>query len=299
MPHHAVLILGFALGLVSALFFAFYMVPQKVLKLDTISYLGAISLGVLLTSLLPYAWSGFPHNSTWLERGEAVLCGLMWGLGTMAFSASITRIGMALATPIKNTTGVLGTLVGLIILREWHTTNPWLTLLGSGLIVGSAIMIGFTGHADVPRRHTLSGVALALGAACCYASYLYPLNRVVASVGYVEFTPWMAVGIVITAGAGVLLRPGGVRVLQQYPLSAYAWSLLGGASWTIALYALAASMDRVGLAISWSLAQLNTLPAVFMGIVFFHEVSFRAHAGKILLGLLCATAGTIFLAMAK
>ncbi len=299
MPHQLVIILGFLLGIVSALFFAFYMVPQKVLKLDTISYLWAIALGVLLSALIPYVWVGCPHHATWWQRGEAVFCGLVWGLGTMAFSASIGRIGMALATPFKNTTGVLGTLVGLLFLQEWRTTNATYALLGSALIVVSAVVIGMTGGADVPRRHTVSGILLALAAAVCYASYLYPLKQVVAAVGYWEFTPWMAVGILITATVAVLLRPGGVRVLRTYPLSAYAWSLLGGAAWTIALYALSASMGMVDLSIAWSLAQLNTLPAVFLGIVAFHEVSFRAHAGKVLLGLLCATIGTVLLALAK
>ncbi|HEX2949373.1 MAG TPA: GRP family sugar transporter [Armatimonadota bacterium] len=296
---NTILVLGFILGILSALFFAFYMVPQKIVKIDNTSFLWTMGLGVLVTSLIPYAIVGFPTASNWWQRGAGILCGVVWGLGTLAFAAGINRIGLALATPIKNTTGVLGTLVGFIFFHEWHTTNPWLGIGGSVLIVAAAIIIGLAGDKSSPRQHTLTGIACSLVAALCYASYLYPLKRVVQVVGYWEFTPWMAVGILLTATVAVLLRPGGFRAFIQYQPRVYGLALLGGVAWAIALFCLAASMVMVDLSVAWSLAQLNTIPAVFLGALLFREIDFHANKKVISLGLLAATFGTILLGLAK
>lgn len=293
------IILGFVFGMLSALFFALYMLPQKLGKIDHTTYIWTMGVGVLITALIPYVWMGCPHASTWPQRGYALLCGVVWGVGTLAFATAIHRIGLALATPFKNTTGVIGTLVGLLLFHEYKTTNPWLALGGSILIVVAAILIGQTGHADTPRRSVLAGIGFSLIAALCYASYLYPMKIVVKAIGYWEFTPWMAAGILLTATVAVLARPGGVRAFRAYSPRLLASSLLGGMAWTIALFCLAASMDMVDLSVAWSLAQLNTVPAVFFGIVLFHEVHVPSHWRTLAIGLLAATVGTILLGFSK
>lgn len=293
------IILGFALGILSAIFFAFYMVPQKLTRMDTVSYLWVMAIGVLCTSLVAYGLAGFPQHATLVHKGLAIMCGLVWGVGTMAFAGAIARIGLTSATPIKNTTGVIGTLVGLVLFQEWRTTDPALALGGSLLIVASAIVIGMTGDEDTPHKATLGGILLALLAALCYASYLYPMKQALQAINTWEFAPWMAVGILITATIAVTVRPGGWRAVRAYPPRHHGLALLGGVAWALALFSLAVSMLKVDLAVAWSLAQLNTLPAVFMGIVVFHEVHWRTHWPKIMLGLLAATIGTVLLGWAK
>jgi glucose uptake protein GlcU len=275
------------------------MVPQKITRMDNTTYLLVMSLGVLIVSLILYALVGCPHASNWIERAKAIFCGLVWGLGTLAFAASIQRVGLAIATPIKNTTGVLGTLAGLIFLQEWKTTNPWFALMGSVLIVAAAIVIGQTGNTATTRRHSTTGVIFALLAAVFYSSYLIPLKEVVNHVGYWEFTPWMALGICISAAIAVVARRGGMRDFSRYPLRNYAFALLAGVFWIIALYTMTASLEMIDVSIAWSLAQLNTIPAVFIGILAFHEIDFRSHRRMIYLGLLVAALGTILLGWAK
>lgn len=300
------IIAGFILGMLSAFFFALYMLPQKFGKVDHTTYIWGMGIGVLLTSLLAYQLvhvfaptaDNFPHPSNWTQRELALLCGVVWGIGTLSFAAAIQHIGLALATPFKNTTGVIGTLVGLVLFQEYKTTDPWLALGGSALIVGSAIIIGRTGHADTPRSSVQGGIGYSLLAAVCYASYLYPMRIVVRSVGYWEFTPWMGLGILLTATAAVLLRPGGVRAFRNYPVRVLAGSLLGGAAWTVALLCLAASMKMIDLSVAWALAQLNTIPAVFFGIAFFREVHVPTHWRTLVIGLLAATVGTFMLGWA-
>jgi glucose uptake protein GlcU len=296
---YCVIILGFILGIVSAVFFAFYMVPQKVLKLSTTTYLWWVGLGMLGTSLLPWIAVGCPHRGDWRQHLLAMLCGMVWAVGTMCFSAGIHRIGLALATPFKNTTGVFGTLVGLYFLQEWKTTNPWLCLAGSMLVVLSALLIGAAGNGDVPKRANLLGIVGALGAALCYASYIAVLKGVVEAVGYWEFAPWMGIGITATAGLGVLLRPGGLHDARTVTARQGMIALLGGVSWILALYALVISMHLVDLSVAWALAQLNTIPAVILGIAVFREVRFRANWLKITAGLLAATVGTVLLGLSK
>lgn len=290
-------ILGFIFGILSALFFACYMVPQKLVRQQTPTYLWWMSLGVLVTALIPFAMLGFPMHADWPARGTALLCGIVWALGTLSFAAAIARIGLAQATPIKNTTGVLGTLVGLVVLSEWRTTDPILCLLGSVAIVGSAIVIG-AATPSTPRPTSAIGVCYALGAAVCYASYLYPMKRVLQQVSYVEFTLWMAAGILLMSTVNVLVTRHLRDVLAQPPRAALL-AMLGGVSWALALFCLAAGLNYAGLAIAWSLAQLNTVPAVFIGMFAFHEVRWASQWPKITLGLVAAVAGTLLLALSK
>ena len=299
----SITILGFALGILSALFFGLYMVPQKLVKIDNSTFLLSMGFGVLFTSLLAYGLAlalGLAHyHHQLVPKLYGVICGTVWGLGTLSFAASIGRIGMTLATPIKNTTGILGTLVGLIIFHEWQTTNPWLGVGGSLLIVVSAILISATNDKNAPRRHSAIGVIYALLAACCYASYLVPMKLAVKMVGYWEFTPWMALGILLTTTLAVVLRADGRRDFVSYPWRVYGLSMLGGASWTIALITMSASMNMIDLSVAWALAQLNTIPAVFLGSLVFHEIHFATHRRLIYLGLLAATIGTFLLGWAK
>ena len=99
--------------------------------------------------------------------------------------------------------------------------------------------------------------------------------------------------------AAVLLRPGGLRAFRATIPPAYSLaSLLGGTAWTVALLCLAASMKMIDLSVAWSLAQLNTIPAVFFGIAFFREVHLPTHWRTLTLGLLAATVGTFMLGWA-
>ena len=293
------IIFGFALGLLSALFFAFYMVPQKIIKVDHATYLFTMSIGVLICAMIAWWLAGSPQDSLPWQRAVGIGCGVIWGIGTLSFAAAIKRVGFTLATPVKNTTGVLGTLVGLIFFQEWRTTNPWLGLGGSILIVLAAIIISYTGDKNAKRERTIAGISFALFSACCYASYLYPLKIVVQDIGYWEFTPWMAVGIIITGTVALFLRRGSLQAIRKLSVPQIILSLLGGAAWCIALLSLAASMNMVDLAVAWSLAQLNTIPAVFMGAIFFREIHFVTYRKTIYLGLLVATVGTILLGLAK
>ena len=167
------IIAGFILGILSAFFFALYMLPQKFGKVDHTTYIWSMGIGVMLTALLPIARDSSRRRgrisriaSNWSQRGLAMLCGVVWGIGTLSFAAAIQRIGLALATPFKNTTGVIGTLVGLLLFQEYKTTDPWLALGGSILIVGSAIIIGRTGRADTPRSSVRAASAIRCSPRC-------------------------------------------------------------------------------------------------------------------------------------
>ncbi|MEI7834511.1 MAG: GRP family sugar transporter [bacterium] len=283
----------------SAFFFAFYMVPQKLVVIETPAYLWVMSIGVLITTAIPWAATGFQSSGSWVERGEGLLCGVGWMLGTLAFAAGIKRLGLALATPIKNITGVLGTLVGLILFQEWRNTNPLLCTIGSMLIVTAAIIIGQTGKAKTSTRASAAGIIFALLAAVAYASYLVPMKQALKVIGVYPFAPWMALGMVGMATVILLTQRGGVRLVAGYAPRVYFISLLGGACWAIAFLTMAQSVTYVGLSIAWALCNLNTVPAVFLGILAFHEISFREQWPKITVGLLAATVGTLLLGLSK
>ena len=119
------IIAGFILGMLSAFFFALYMLPQKFGKVDHTTYIWSMGIGVLHHRLARLSSSCISSRRRGrISRCPATggsaswPCSAAWSGGSARcpFAAAIQHIGLALATPFKNTTGIIGTLVGLLAL---------------------------------------------------------------------------------------------------------------------------------------------------------------------------------------
>lgn len=307
-------IVGFSLALLSMFGFGLYMVPRKFSRLRDFDFVLSMCFGAVLTTQVVRALAhdgDFPvveATGLWLSFA----CGPIWALGVLFYTLSVSHMGLALATPIKNTTAVLGAIFGLVLFAEWRETNPLYAIAGSCLVVLCAVVLAACGRCTEngpvacrtrPGTRTIVsgvGVLCALLAAVFFAAYTIPL-RLAQQAGVDNYTLMAYMGLgTLTGGLGLWLGfSRGRRRWVTEPLRDHALAALAGCIWALATLTMTAAIMRIGLAVTWPVVNLNTIVTVAVGVVIFGEISFRACARPIALAMLCAIAGTVLLGLAR
>jgi len=297
-------LLGFLLASLSAVLFGLYMVPRKLTRLWDCEFVLSMAIGVQLATVLVWGMMRAmapPPDAPSLSHLYAFLCGPLWAMGILSYTFSITHMGLALSTPIKNTTAVIGTLIGIVFFAEWTTTAPIPCLIGSALIVVCAIVLGMAGDTSGNRSQvTPAGVAWAIAAAIFFASYTIPMKLATGlNLDVHTLMLWMASGILITQIALFrwLRRP--LTTWLRYPFRDHFMAALAGWLWYGGILAMIGGIERIGLAVTWPISNLNTIVTVLIGIVAFHEVDTGQHRNKIAAGLFIGAIGVILLGLSK
>ncbi len=295
--------LGFSLALVAMVLFGLYMVPRKFSRLNDFGFVLTMCLGAAVTTQAGQFIVHGGHLPPVSARGAwlAFSCGPIWSLGILFYTLAVSQMGLTLATPIKNTTAVLGTVVGLAAFSEWRQVQPVVALAGSLLVVACAILLARTGERAGARSFaTPAGVLFALLAALFFATYTVPLKLAQAQrVDTYRLIAAMGLGTLAGSIPLTALFGGGWREWRRHAASDHLWAALAGAIWALATIAMAEAIRRIGLALTWPLTNLNTVVTVAAGILVFHEVDPRKHARLIALAMLCAGVGTLLLGLAR
>jgi glucose uptake protein GlcU len=304
---------GFFLALVAMVLFGLYMVPRKLSRLRDFDFVLSMCIGTVIFTqiarLLAHPSSAQPMSLS--ANLLALSCGLVWTFGMLSYTLSVTQMGLALATPIKNTTAVIGTVFGLVIFAEWRETNAVLTLIGSVLVVACAIILARAGNGKAEETppenavHTRStvnplGVFWALMAALGFAAYAVPF-KFAQRMGMDSYTLTAQTGIGTLIGSALLfvIFSRGRRRWFRESLRDHFFAALCGAIWAAATITMAEAILRIGLAVTWPVTNLNTIVTVAAGIFWFHEIDARKHARTIVIAMLCATVGSLLLGVAR
>ncbi len=294
---------GWLLAAASLLFFGLYMVPRKLCKLRDFEFVASMAFGVVPTTLAAtlIAHRGIGDALPVLGIGLSFLCGLIWTVGILFYTLSVTQMGLALATPIKNTTAILGTVFGLVFFAEWQQTRVLPALLGSALVAACAVVLGMTGERKGNRSFvTPLGILFALLAAVFFAAYTIPLKFAM-KLGLDTYRLIAVMGLGSAVG-GIILLVAQQKTLAAWikqPVVDHVWAAVAGATWAFATMAMTEAIGHIGLAVTWPVANLNTVVTVACGIAFFHEVSVRKFWKLLALGMLCAIVGVALLGLAK
>lgn len=286
--------------------FGLYMVPRRYSRVSSSRFMFFMGVGTLAGAyVLGRTFGGNLDVSVEL-RMMAVVGGIIWGLGTLAYSMGVQKIGLSRSTPVKNTTAILGTLYGIVIFREFTLADPAglaMAVAGSGLIVLAAILLGAVTspgeeHIPIERNTFVAGVALSLTAALCYSFYAIPLKYAVQNgLSPTGFLYYMGQGAFLAMAALALVvrgsepPPAGVGEVGLLPLAA-------GILWAAASAFCNSAIQLVGISIAWPVGNLNTVVAVAYGTWFLNEVRVAEHRRELYQGLLAATVGVALLALA-
>jgi glucose uptake protein GlcU len=296
-------LIGYGLATLALVFFGLYMVPRKLTGLRDLPFVLSMSVGIVLTntvaSLLLFRTP--LRDGGQAGHGYALLCGPLWYAGVLFYSISVSRMGLTLSTPIKNTTAVLGAVIGLVVFAEWRETKPIEALIGAILVVVSAIIISRTGENDCRRSCvTPTGIVAAIGAAIMFASYTIPFKLAQgAGVDTVTLIGYMGWGILPTAALAFAALDRDWRGWWHRAPREHLYAGLCGALWVVASIAMGEAIRRIGLAITWPFTNLNTIVTVACGIVFFHEINARKFWKVLLAGLVVGVLGVALLGLAR
>jgi glucose uptake protein GlcU len=299
---------GFILAFVCMVLFGLYMVPRKFSSLRDFEFVLSMCIGAAITTQSaqfiahPHGLPAMAPAARWLS----LLCGPIWALGMLSYTLSVTHMGLTLSTPIKNTTAVLGTIFGLVLFAEWRETAPVPAMVGSLLVVACAWVLAAcgdsSGNAEAKGRNAVTplGVMWALLAAFFFAAYTVPLKM--AQARHADSFCISALMGLGTLGAAIVLMaifsPHPRRWLRQ-PTKAHLWAGVAGVTWALASISMIQAIERIGLAITWPIANLNTLVTVAAGIVLFHEVDMRHHGWRVWAASGLAVVGTLLLGAAR
>ncbi len=292
--------------------FGLYMVPRKLSRLRDYGFLLTMCVGAVLTTLAAHL---LVHGSLRPAAGPlgawlSFSCGPVWTLGMLFYTLSVSQMGLTLATPIKNTTAILGTVLGLAVFAEWRETNAVLAIIGSALVVACAVVLARCSEPSpasddevaAPARSTVTplGVVFAVLAALFFAAYTIPMKLAQREhVGTLDLMEYMAGGTLLGGLClfGVFSR--GRRAWLRASPADHAWAALSGVTWALATVAMTQAITRIGLAITWPVTNLNTIVTVAAGILLFREVDLAKHARTIALAMACAIAGTVLLGFSR
>jgi len=292
------LLVGFLFALGSAVFFGLYMVPRKMAHGTPAQFAVGMISGVLVGVTLLQLAGGARLVASARQVVSGYLSGVLWAAGIALFSQAVSRMGLARATPIKNTTAVMGTILALVFAGETAEVHPALALLGSGLVVSAAVILGRMSCEDgaaCSSGGSVRGVALSLGAAVAFASYAVPLKGLLRQgVPRTEAIFWIAQGAFVGSLVFFCRRWRELRAVAGCP-ACMTWAPLGGLVWLAGALCLAVGIEKTGISIAWSVGNLNTLVAVAVGTWVFREVHPGRHRLALALGLLSAAAGVICL----
>lgn len=296
-------IIGFGLALLAMVLFGLYMVPRKLSGLRDFDFVLTMCLGALVTTQVARLVAHGGHPPALTPRGQwmAFCCGPVWSLGILFYTLSVTQMGLALATPIKNTTAVLGTVFGLAFFAEWQDTHPLLALVGSVLVVVCAVVLGQCGERNGTRSHVTGlGVLYAILAAVFFAAYTIPLKLAQREhVDSYSLIAWMGWGTVLGASCLFIGLSHDHRRWLREPWRDHFHAALAGSIWALSSITMTEAIRRIGLAVTWPITNLNTLVTVAVGVLVFREIDVRKYSRTILWGFLLAVAGSILLGLAR
>jgi drug/metabolite transporter (DMT)-like permease len=280
----------------AAIFFGIFILPRKHSESKPVEF--QVYMSPIVPALLAL-WALLEGHGFYLRSEHsflAALAGGLWAVGSVAYSASVDRVGVARSTYIKNFGPILVTVFGILFFREFTLDRPLtliLALVGSAAMAVAATLVAKTSappsehaaaldSAEDPerrRRELTRGLALALFAGLCFAAYTVPLNAVLqAPEGYGTFgvMTHMGVGVLLS---GFLLHAGMTRRLIPPPPSRRElWrAQAAGASWVAAAGLVAISMRLIPMGVSWPITNLSALVTLGFGAFYFREIHLGRH----------------------
>lgn len=293
--------IGIILALITAVFFALYIIPRKLSKLAPLQFNTLLALGFSIGSLLLYGVQTLFGNNEGLFNKPLLLAGLagvLWAVAIMSLVKAIDGIGLARSNQWKNLQGPVGVLLSLIVLKEAQSVNPWLAMLSGLIIFSAAVALNIQPAKRVPHVN-LRGVLLALLAGVMFGTVSMISKYVTDNAGVYSQNVWLSLSILSTL---LIYQIATTRKINYRVFKSKREVMLGLASGLLYVAAstfMFLSFQRIEASIAFTIIQMHFIGVVGLGIFVFKEIEVRNNEFRIALGLLLAAMGVIVLAFAR
>ncbi|AYW44775.1 GRP family sugar transporter [Tetragenococcus koreensis] len=283
------------LGLVPALMWGLQpLVMQKIGGKATNQQMG-MSMGTLLFSVGVLL---FHQPTEWSANLiiASLLCGIFWSFGQINQIKSFHIIGVSRAMPISTGTQLLGTtLVGVLYFREW--TQAMQFVLGISALVLIVAGVAFTAFQEKEEKigseiNMKRGMTILIVSSAGFVLYAV-IPRIADINGWDAVFP-QAIGMFI----GSILFCSFEKRPEIFGRKSFQ-NILTGLFFAVANVTIMLSNEANGVALGFTLSQMNVVVSTVGGLVVLHETKTSKELKYTLGGLILVLAGGILIGMTK
>ncbi len=282
------------LGLVPALMWGIQpLVMQKIGGRPTNQQMG-MGIGALLFSTVVLI---FHQPAVWSANLiiSSLICGFFWAFGQIYQIKGFHMIGVSRAMPISSGTQLIGTsLVGVLYFHEWTSGMQYVIgICALVLVIGGISMTSFQEKVAGGRSVDMKkGLITLLISSLGFVFYVVT-PRIANVDGWDALFPQgvgMFLGAVLFCTLEKEKQLFGVKSLQN---------IATGLVFAIANITIMLSNEVNGVAIGFTLSQMNVIVATLGGLILLHERKTSKEMKYTLIGLLLVVAGGILIGMTK
>ena len=255
---------------------------NKVMGMAIVTLL--VGIGVYLVKqpvLTPVLWLG------------AALSGIGFCIGIILQVKSFSLVGVSMTMPISVGEQLVGTaLVGALCFHEWTTVNQW--LLGIGALILIVIGIAMTAYQE--RHDQGSNVKKGL---------LYLLISSLGFVAYASFPTAFHLGgwdMVFPQAVAIFVAMIILCSFEKRPqlFATKTWqNMATGVCFAIANLGIIFSNEINGVAVGYTMSQLNVIISTLGGLWILHEAKTPKEVKMIIAGVILVVAGGIMIGVTK
>lgn len=284
--------MGYLIALIPALGWGFQsIVMQKIGGKFTNKVMGMVISTFLFAVVI--AFFKRPVITTDLIVGS-VLCGIFWSVGQILQVKSFDLVGVSMAMPISTGEQLFGTtLIGALYFQEWK--SGWQYTLGIIALVLIIFGITMTTYSD-NKAQKGSNVKLGL------------IILTISSIGFIGYA---VIPRIFDLNGWDVLLPQSISMLittcilvgfqkDNQMFGTKTWqNMLTGVFFAIANVAILFSNAINGVAVGFTLSQLNVIVATIGGLMILHEHKSKKELVFTLCGLLLVVIGAVMIGITK
>lgn len=232
---------------------------------------------------------------------SASLNGLAWSIGQFFQIRAFEVIGLARAMPISTGMQLVGAaLVGVLVFGEWqHSGQFLLGIPALALIIAGVFLTTFQENRVAGRVDMRAGLLFLVVSSAGFVLY--------ASSGKIfHIEGWDVLGpqaVMMCAGTWALSSLTSRRQELATELQIFGratrLNLVTGVLFAVANVAMLISVQRNGLAVGWTLSQMNVIISTLGGLIFLKEHKTRRELMFVLSGLAMVAVGGVLIGATK
>lgn len=283
------------LGLVPALGWGIQaIVMQKIGGRFTNKVMGMVT-GSVIFALVIFVFHRPTAITSQLVIGS-VLSGIFWSIGQILQVRSFDVLGVSAVMPISTGEQLIGTILfGVFYFREWtRTSQYYFGVTAVFLIIVGVIIISIrSGNTEGQTVHSTIGGLIMLTVSSLGLIGYAVIPRIFKLNGWDMLLPqsvsmWIVIAFIVSK----------VKNNQMWYLKSWQ-NILTGLCFAIANLTILLSNEYNGIAIGYTLSQLNVVVATLGGIFILNETNSIAKKRRIIIGLTLIVTGAILIGLTK
>jgi glucose uptake protein len=296
--------LGVSFALLTILAWGTWLAPSQNVKMKSqVLKTFYVTLANLFVAFATAAALGF-HGLDWSMFLLPFAGGCVWTLSAVCALLGTSRLGLAKAVGIWAPLNVISSVFwGMVLFGELVQSGAGNLMLGFFsvlMIIAGILLIVMSGEnkgaqKGLQGKESKAGLLGALGAGALWGSYFVPIRLSQASLWVAAFP--MALGMTVMSTVLLALSRNDLALEKR---GDYARVMITGLLWSTGNYASLLTMEYLGTAKGFTLAQLNVVVNAVLGIFIFKNPPPRSRAAlAIFAGILLALLGSIILGNLK